>query len=66
MVLDDDNEDEIISDQIKSQPYSGKSWVSVVKTESSVATTVIKKTIIEDDSENDNEETEDDGFYMKF
>ena len=67
MVLDDDTEDEIISEQIKSQPYSGKSWVSVVKTESQVATTVIKKTIIEDDCENDeNEETEDDGFYMKF
>lgn len=55
-VLDDENENDIINEPIYNPPvYSGKSWVSVVKT---------TKTLCNDDSEDDIEE--DDGFYMKF
>ena len=55
-VLDDENENDIINEPIYNPPvYSGKSWVSVVKTE---------KPLCKDDSEDDIEE--DDGFYMKF
>ena len=60
-IEDDIQEEPKISSIIKPSIFSGKSWASVVKTEKSSLSTKV-------DSDSDNEEdiTDDDGFYMKF
>jgi hypothetical protein len=62
MTLDDDVQDDIVSSPITTpQIFSGRTWASVVKTD--------KPSSIFNDEEDSNDEEdiqEDDGFYMKF